>query len=235
VLRPLLLVLPCFLAAAALAESAAPRTCRILFLEGPDGPPDTLQLFDGTSSREVELPRMNFSRIYTLPPGPLTLRLLPQPPADPEKIPPGAPSATVAADVTDLYLLVTSDTANRVAPVRMQVIDAGSNRLKQGQMLWFNLTPNAVGGIVGTQKLAIRSQSRAVLDPPASGAESYPVNLTFRIPDSEPLYPLCETQWLHDPRSRSVVFIIPSAGIRTPRVLAFPDYREKAPAAPLGG
>ena len=225
-LKLLPLVLPCLLAAATMTEASS-RTCRILFLEGPDGPPDTLHLFDGTASREVDLPRMNFSRVYTLPAGPLTLRLLPSPPAAPDQIPTGAPSVTVAEEMTDFYLLVTNDPANRVAPVRMQVINAGADRLKPGQMLWFNLTPNAVGGTVGSQQLALRAGTRTTLDSPAQGATSFPVNLTFRMPDNEALYPLCETQWLHDPRSRSVVFVINSPGIRTPRVLSFPDYREK--------
>jgi hypothetical protein len=210
-----------------MADAAPARTCRILFLDGPDGPPDTLHLFDGTASREVELPRMNFSTVYTLPGGPLNLRLLPAPPSAPDQIPPAAPSVAVPAEVTDFFLLVTSDPGNRVAPVRMQVINAGADRLKTGQMLWFNLTPNAVGGTVGSQQLVIRAGSRATLDPPAQGAENYRVNLTFRMPGNDTLYPLCETQWLHDPRSRSVVFVINSPGIRTPRVLSFPDYREK--------
>jgi hypothetical protein len=32
------------------AQSENPRTCRILFLQGPDNAPKTLHLFDGTSS-----------------------------------------------------------------------------------------------------------------------------------------------------------------------------------------
>ena len=55
-----------FSIAGSLFLSAAPKpelTCRILFLDGPDDGPDTLQLFDGTSSREVELPRLNFSKV----------------------------------------------------------------------------------------------------------------------------------------------------------------------------
>ena len=175
---------------------------------------------------------MNFSKVYQLPAGPLELRLLPAPPADPAKLPPGAPTAAVAGDIADFYLLVTSDPANTVAPVRMQVINAGADKLKPGQMLWFNLTRNPVAGTLGSEKLTIQPGTRATLNAPATGNQDYQVNLSFRIPGNERIYPLCETKWRHDPRSRSVVFIITEQGSRSPRVLVFPDYREPPPAKP---
>lgn len=218
---------------AAMAADKAPKhTCRILFFDGPEAAPEKLQLFDGATCREVDLPRMNFSKVYELPPGALRLSLLPAPPADPAQLPPGTPGVTVAGDVVDFYLLVTSDPANTVAPVRMQIINAGADKLRAGQMLWLNLTKNAVGGTVGSEKLVILPGSRAIVDAPASGNQDYEVNLTFRIPGDDHLYPLCETRWRHDPRSRSVVFINAENGIRSPRVLVFPDYREPKPDKP---
>ncbi|WP_295436938.1 hypothetical protein [uncultured Thiodictyon sp.] len=219
----------CLVPAAALAQEARPRTCRILFLEPAPNAPETLQLFDGRVSREVELPRMNFSCVYELPAGALKLYLLPTAPADPRKIPPAAPVVTVPEALLDIYLLVSSDPSNAVAPVRMQVINAGEDKVKRGQMLWFNLTPSAVGGTLGTASLAIAPGARAVLDAPATRGEEYPVALSFRMPGDKQLYPLCETRWRHDPRGRSLVFIIPEVGRRSPRVMAFSDYRE-APA-----
>jgi len=227
-----LLLLLTLLTTPAFAQKAPDRTCRLLFLNGPDAAPDTLHLFDGVSSQEVELPRMNFSKIYKLRPGALTLGLLPDAVDDPETIPAGLPIAKVAAGVTDFYLLVTSDPANKVAPVRMQVINAGADKLKRGQMLWFNLTKNPVMGMVGSEKLAIKPASRVTIAPPARGNVDYPVQLDFRIPGKEPLYPLCETNWRHDSRSRSVPFIITEQGRRSPRVLVFPDYREAPPKKP---
>ena len=127
------LLLLFLLPAAAFAQRAPDHTCRILFLGAPDDAPQKLQLFDGAKCREVDLPRMNFSKVYLLPAGPLNLRLLPAPPDDPAKVPPGAPGVTVAEDVNDFYLLVTGDSANPIAPVRMQVISAGADKLKLGQ------------------------------------------------------------------------------------------------------
>jgi hypothetical protein len=209
------------------AQEAPEHTCRILFLDGPDSAPDTLYLFDGAEAQEVELPRMNFSQVYKLRPGNLTLTMLTAPPEDPEELPAGAPTAQVPATTTDFYLLVTHNPANEVAPVRLQVIPAGQDKLKRGQMLWFNLTDNPIGGMVGSEKLALKAKSKMTLDAPARKRENYNVNLSFRIPGKEHIYPLCETQWLHDPRSRNLAFVLTKPGIRTPRVLVFPDYREK--------
>ncbi len=225
----LLLLIP----SAAFAQKKAPKhTCRILFFDGPESAPEKLQLFDGAGCREVDLPRMNFSKVYELPPGPFRLSLLPAPPEDPTKLPPGAPSAAVAGDVVDFYLLVTSDPANTVAPVHMQIINAGADRLGSGQMLWFNLTKATVGGTVGSEKLVINPNSRVTLNPPASSNKDFAVNLAYRMPGDEHLYPLCETNWRHDPHSRSIVFINTDPGGRSPRVMAFPDYREPKPAKP---
>lgn len=207
------------------AKPASKHSCRILFLDGPDSAPDTLQLFDGRKSREVELPRMNLSPVYRLRPGELTLSLLPEPPEDPNHPPPGAPSARIPAEMEDFYLLVTHDPANSVAPVRLSVIPAGPDRLKKGQMLWFNLSTHLVRGTVGAEEIRLRAGSSATMNAPAKGHEDYLVALDFRIKGDKETYPLCETQWFHDPRSRSLAFVISRPGVRTPRVLVFPDFR----------
>jgi hypothetical protein len=224
----LLFLILALLPTAALAQKAKDHTCRILFLSRPSTAPNKIHLFDGTGSVEVDLPRMNFSKVYKLRPGALRLHLLPSPLDDPEKVPSGAPTATVSENITDFYLLVTSDPANPVVPMRMQIINAGADKLKAGQMLWFNLTKKAVAGRVGSEKLVIKPASRVTLDPPAIGNKDYPVKLYFRLPDSELNHPLCQNRWRHDPRSRSVAFIITEPGVRTPRILIFPDYRSKA-------
>ncbi|MFM2171724.1 MAG: hypothetical protein RI957_1953 [Verrucomicrobiota bacterium] len=208
------------------AEKTPARTCRILFLNGPDSAPDTLHLFDGTRSQEVDLPRMNLSKVYELPTGPLTLRLLDKPVTGPKLLPTDAPSATVAETMLDLYLLVTSVSTDPSSPLRIQIISANNDQLRSGQMLWFNLSDQDIGGVVGSQKLLLRAQSRQVMEAPASKNEGYAVNLSYRRDGSDSLYPLCETKWQHDPRSRSLAFVIKENGARTPRVMVFPDYRE---------
>ena len=226
------------LSLAATAAEKSTRTCRILFIAAPESDLTTLYLFDGKTSQEVELTRMGFSPIYTISPEAVSLALLPAAlPASTTTatgsaamVPAGAPAAGIAASIRDFYLIVTSDPANKVAPVKMQVVDADAAHFKPGQMLWFNLTQNKVGGIVGTRKLAINPNSRLILDAPASRLEEYHVNIQFVGPGKERPEPLCETNWFHDPRSRNVLFILQPTGSNVPRIQGFPDFRDADPA-----
>ena len=222
----ILAFLCCFLPLVLAAREKGGRTCRLVFLGASDSDPQTLHLHDGTGSREVDLPRLNLSKIYPLPGGAVTVRLLATPPADAEAANPSAPSAKIPETMGDVYLMVSPDPANKVAPVRLQVIDAGTDKFRNGQMLWFNLTAHEVGGQVGRRSLAMKARSRVVLDAPAARSEEYKVNLSFRIAGKDTLYPLCETNWQHDPDSRIVLFVINEGGSRAPRVLGFPDRRE---------
>jgi hypothetical protein len=219
----------CWLPLALAAQEKTPaRTCRILFLNAPEDAPRSLYLHDGTTARQVDLPRMNLSKIYPVAPGPITLRLLPEAPAASGQINPAAPSAEVAAGITDFYLLVAADPANPVVPVRMSVVNAGASVFGNGQMLWFNACEKTVAGRIGKRKLMIAPNERKILEPPADGSEDYPVNLEFLIPGEAKSRPLCETKWRHEPDSRIVLFILNEPGTRTPRVLGFPDRREAA-------
>ena len=217
----------CFslLALAATLRAAPERTCRILFLAAPEGAPETLHLYDGKTSRPVELPRMNLSPVYPLPPGDITLRMLAEAPTETKPADPAAPSAKIAAAITDLYLLVTADPANRAMPVKLQVINAGTDVFHNGQILWFNLTPNRIAGSLGERSIAFEPNSRVILDSPAAGNDDYAVNLTYTLPDNPRIYPLCETRWHDTPDSRGLFFIFTQPGVRTPRVVGFPDTR----------
>lgn len=227
---PLFILLLVSLATHAAEKSA--RSCRILFLNGPDDAPQKLHLFDGAGSQEVELTRMGFSPVYQVRSGALTLAMLPSPPAPkaaglPPAIPPDAPMAALAESTTDFYLIVSSNPVNKTAPVKMQVINADAANFKLGQMLWYNLTDSKVGGIVGSRRLLVEPNSRLILDAPAIGLEDYHVNIHFLPPGKQRPEPLCETNWSHDPRSRSVFFILKPPGGLIPRILGFPDFREK--------
>lgn len=228
-----LLVLFCWLFPQALpAQEKSPRTCRLLFLGAADTDPESLQLHDGSKCREVELPRMNLSKVYPIPAGALTLRMLTTPPAEGEAPLASAPSVQLAETVGDFYLLVAPDASNKNLPLRLQVIPTGGEQFKPGHMLWYNLTIHDVGGKVGKQKLALKARSKMLLEPPADALDSYPVNLSYRIPGKEAPYPLCETRWNHDPAARWLVFVINEPGSRAPRVLGFPDRRDELTESP---
>lgn len=223
-----------FLASASLSASAASdeprRSCRIVFLAAPDGAPESLHLFDGEKSQPVDLPRLGLSEVYALPAGDIHIALLPKAvqtvtPGKPSPVPAGAPTAAIPAAMTDFYLLLSSDPANSVAPVKIQVIDANPAQFKRGQQLWFNLTPNQVGGILGSQKVRFEPNSRSIVDGPASSGGGYQVNLYHLPPGKKQTYPICETQWIYDPTARSVFFILMPTNKRTPHVFGMFDAR----------
>ncbi len=214
------------------AAQKSTRSCRILFLNAADGAPEKLHLFDGAGSQEVELTRMSFSPVYQVSSTAPAIALLPSAPPAPAagaapSIPDAAPKVALAETVTDFYLIVSSDPSNTFVPVRLQLINAAVADFKQGQMLWYNLTDNQVGGQVGSRKLLLEPNSRLVLDAPAAAAEDYPVNIFYQPPGVPVAEPLCQTQWSHDPRSRSVFFVLKGSGSIIPRILGFPDFRGK--------
>lgn len=221
----LILFIALLIPSIATAQKGVEHTCRILFLNGPDAAPSEAYLFEGTRSIKVELPRMNLSQVYKLPAGPLKLKMLSKPITDPKLLPKGAPSVNISANLTDFYLLVTSNPKNKVVPVRLRVINANAGRVKRGQMLWYNLTKKTITGKIGKQKLHLKPSNHRVIKEPIKGKKNYPVELQFTIPGDNFVHPLCETQWRHDPRSRSIVFVVPDNNRRAPRVLAFSDFR----------
>jgi hypothetical protein len=201
------------------------HTARILFLNGPQDAGGPYYLFDGVQAQEVELPRMSFSPVYKLRPGNLKLWLLSAPPGDDGKVPEGAPSVLVPAGVRDFYLICGVDSSNKVLPIKMRFVNADSEKIGRGEMLWFNLTAKALVGKVGSRELRLGAEAAFLVKEPARGYESYPIELYFRVEGDERTHPLIESQWRHDPRTRSVVFVFDEGKRRAPRVMAFSDFR----------
>jgi hypothetical protein len=218
-------LLACLLLFASVIQEISARTCRIIFLDRPADAPKNLYLFDGEKIQEVDLPRLNLSPVYQLPDGNLNLRFFLSKPAALEKIPEGAPSTKIPESTKDVYLLLMSDLKNKVAPVSIQAVSADSTNFSRGQMLWFNLTDKRVGGKIGSEKLDLKPLSRERVGEPRQGSGDYPVELYFVIQGDTHLHPLCETNWLHDPRSRSLVFVANNGNRRAPRVYSVSDFR----------
>lgn len=211
--------------ATAMAAEESVLTARILFLNGPQAAAGPFYLFDGLESQEVELPRFNLSPVYELRPGELRLWLLSKPVADAKGVPEGAPSVLVPTGVTDAYLICTVDPANKVIPIQMRLVDADSEKIGRGEMLWFNLTAKAIAGKVGSRDLLLGAKSTALVKEPATVAGDYPIELYFRVEGDERTHPLIEGQWRHDPRTRSLVFVYDEGKRRAPRVMSFYDFR----------
>jgi len=224
-LPALLLLLP----ASAQEKAEETRTIRLLFLNAPDNAPRTVHLHDGISSQEVQLPRMNLSPLYKLPAGPLRLRLLATPVEDPKQVPANAPTVVIPETIGDAYLLCFSDPDAPVVPLRVTVVDAGMDKFRNGQMLWFNITPHAIAGKLGDEKLSLKPYGRVLVDAPAGEGGSYPAIISYMIQGDERVHPICETRWMHDRRSRHLIFVFTEPDRRLPRIKGFPDFRPPPP------
>lgn len=217
--------LACLLLVLPVTQEVSARTCRIIFLDRPATAPRSLYLFDGEEIHEVDLPRLNLSPVYQLPEGNLHLRFFSSEPTDLENIPEEAPSVRIPESVKDVYLIMTSNPENTVAPVRIQVVSADSTNISRGQMLWFNLTDNHVVGKVGSETLDLKPRTLERVGEPRRGSGNYAVELYFMIRGDTHLHPLSESNWRHDPRSRSLVFVAPNGDRRAPRVYSVSDFR----------
>lgn len=205
------------------------RTVRILYINAPQTAPKTAHLHDGKSSQEVELPRMNLSAIYKVPSGPLNLRLLDKVIEDPEQIPANAPTALIPETMGDAYLICFSDPENSVIPIRMEVMDAGHEKFREGMMLWFNFTPHVIGGMLGKQKIQLKPHERLLVNAPVDETDSYPVVLLHLVKGEDEVFPICETRWMHDPKTRQLVFVYTETGRRLPRIVGISDFRPPTP------
>jgi len=201
------------------------HTCRTLFLNGPQQAESDYYLFDGMSSQKIELPRLNLSPVYKVRAGNIKIWLLTAPAGKLEEIPEGAPSGNVPADVSDFYLLIVRDPFNKALPLRMQIVNANYDRIRLGEMLWFNLTPKQLVGKIGSASLKLPPNQSAITLEPARENVMYPVEIYFRVPDDDRTHPLIESQWRHDPRSRSIVFVYDEGKRRAPKLSSFSDFR----------
>lgn len=225
-MRALLTWLCLLLSGSAILSAGTPRTCRILYLSAGSAPPKRMFLSDGKKSREVELPSLNFSKVYELAPGNITLSLIPNPPAAEQPVPAGAPSATVPESITDFYLLVTDDPKNPVAPLKCRMVNADPAGFRVGQMMWFNLTPYEVGGHLGDRSFNVKANSQGIVDAPPGREGSYPVRVGYSPGEGRKPVLFVATEWVSNPTGRNVIFVLTLPNSKVPDIRGFLDIRE---------
>lgn len=79
----------------------------------------------------------------------------------------------------------------------------------------------------GHRKLCFRLKSQKITNAPAKGTKDYHVDIYYQIPGKKDVWPICETKWLHNPSARIIMFVLPEASSRVPRIMSFTDFREK--------
>ena len=211
------------------AQAAPERTCRIVFPDRPQDAPRSLHLFDGKNSQEVELPSMNLSPVYKLAAGAIQLKLLAAKADDPKEVPADAPMVEIPADHTDFVLLVFSDPGNKIAPVKLEVVNLDGKTFKPGQTLWTNRTDTTVEGKLGEQTLSLGPVTSKILDAPLSDkgvptSGYYSASFTYRSGDEGAFEPITEQQWWHDANSRHLGFIVNKGG-KLPKIFFYRDFR----------
>ncbi len=212
------------------AKDAATRTCRILFPNRPADSPKTLHLFDGNTSQEVALPSMNFSPLYKIQNGNIQVKLLANKVDDPKNISPDAPFAEIPANSNDIYLLISSDPENKIAPVKIIVISLDNENFKVGQTIWINHTDNNIEAKLGDQVLSLRPESSKIIDTPFSNSAKptsgyFNADFTYQAKAEDPFAPITEQQWWYDTNSRHLGFIQYTEG-KLPKIYFFRDFRD---------
>ena len=199
------------------------RTCRIIFLGRTSESPEKAYLFDGTKSHEVLLSDMNFSEVVQLPVGGLVLGMTPEPVAEPEEFPADAPVLAIPEGLTDFYVIVVNDPSNKLLPIRMQAVDAGTS-LKPGQTLWINLTTHAIAGKLGKESLTIPAGAKVIGKAPLAASGYYRAIFAYQPEGSGEFQPVMRKSWWFDATSKNLGFVVNSGG-RVPKIFTFRDHR----------
>lgn len=203
---------------------AKQRTCRIVYPERPNDAPKTAFLFDGVKSFAVTLPSMNLSEVIPLPPGPLTLVMTSEEIRDPKMIPAGAPKVSISENVNDCYLIMMPDPKNTYLPLKINLVDAGDQKLKAGETLWFNFTNHRIVAKLGTTELDVQPASRTISKAPLTASGYYIARFGYKADGTAPLAPITEQSWWHDANHKHLGFMVNTGG-KLPRIYYFRDFR----------
>ena len=207
------------------------RTYRIIFPDRPGNAPKSAFLFDGTTSRKVLLPSMNFSEVLKLPAGELELGLTANPVSSSYELPERTPSVTIPESVNDFHLIVLSDPENPVLPVRILPVEADGFQLVAGRMLWINLSKHTVKGTLGDQPIFLPVGSSVLGEAPLPASGYYKASFTYQPEPGSEFVPMMEKSWWHDSKSSGLAFIVDSGG-RLPRIFTFRDHRPREESNP---
>jgi len=207
------------------ALHAKSRSCRLVFPERPQGAPKVAYLFDGSKSQSVTLPSMNLSEVIELPSGNLTIAMLASAISDPEMLPPQAPLLKIPETVTEFYIIITPDPENKALPIKMNLVDTGTGKLKPGETLWYNFTEHRIAAKLGSAQMTVNPQSRTISKDPILTSGYYVAQFAYQAEGKGDFAPITEQSWWHDHKSRHIGFIYNSGG-KLPKIYFFRDFRD---------
>jgi hypothetical protein len=216
-------ILVCLVVSISHAKS---RTCRVVFPERPNDAPKAAYLFDGAKSQNITLPSMNLSEVIELPVGNITLTVTSQEIKDPKLLPVDVPKLNIPENVTDCYIIVLADPTNKHLPIKLNLVDAGDAKLKNGETLWYNFTKHQIFAKLGKVDLSIKPGSRAISQAPVSSSGYYIARFAYKANGTAPPSPITEQSWWYDVDHKHVGFMVNTGG-KLPKIYYYRDFRMK--------
>lgn len=205
-------------------EQKKKRTCRILYVERPGDAPTEAYLFDGKQSHKVLLPSLNFSEVIELPMGNITVGLSPNSIDAAEAFPEGAPTAKIPEQITDLYLLLSSDPKNNVLPIKIKALNIDNKNLKPGHTLWINLSKHKIAARMGKEEVIIAPKKITISSPPLQTSGYFLAQFLYQPDSKDKFLPIMKKSWWFDATSKNLGFIV-DTGARMPKIFTIRDRR----------
>jgi len=212
--------------AASLAGKPAPTTIEFRVNRClPVTPHKTLQLRTGEETfLDVELPRMNFSKVYRHRGSRKLVFGTTVKTGDQTRFTPLA-SALVPENLKKVLLvfLPAGSASKSGLPYRVAVIDASAVTFRGGSAYYFNLSRFPIAGQLGDRPLRLRPGASTRIR--ARPGKRYYVDIRYQKDNK--WFPLCKSYWEDDPDFRQVVLIYDDPKSRRTRFLSI---AERTPA-----
>lgn len=205
----------------------ATAACKVkaIFVQPPDGVPETAVLVVGKKFLEIELPQRNLSPEVELPAGDLLVGVLATKPEKPE-MPPEAPSFKIPEAWTNCILLFLYDPKNPVFPAKIIPVNASSADFPLGHTVIFNVSRTAVVAKFGEENAQVKPGQSVTVKPPRSGSGAYSVAIDCFFPGVKEPFALCRSTWQHEANARQILFVTPMPGQKNPRIWCILDRPE---------
>lgn len=159
--------------------AASARTAKILYFKAPANAPKETYIYQDDNAPLISpLPKNNFSKTIKLKEGDIKLYFLPEALAPGLKeFPKDTPYVNIPSSWNKVLILASKDPRNKLFPVNFYAINANSDRLNLGDVMFVNSSNSKVFGFVGNKKIAIRPNEIKVIKNPAKPLAEYKVEL----------------------------------------------------------
>jgi hypothetical protein len=197
-----------------------------VFPERPNDAPKSAFLFSGGKTASLALPSMNLSEVIELPLGNITVTMTSQEIKDPKLLPADAPQLTIPEDIVDCYIIVLADRTNKQLPIKLNLVDSGDGKLKNGETLWYNFTKHRILAKLGKFDLSVMPGSRAISQAPAASSGYFIARFAYQENGTAPVAPITEQSWWFDADHKHVGFMVNTGG-KLPKIYYYRDFRMK--------